>query len=67
MSDCNPEGQRFAPHPGHDAFEAFQSKKFDILKVYQKSSIFIVKLSAGMSKTFSDTSLNWSCVTRCRC
>jgi hypothetical protein len=33
----------------------------------KKSSIFIVKLFAGMPKTFSDTRLNWSCVTRCRC
>ncbi len=27
----------------------------------------MVKLSSGMPKTFSDTRLNWSCVTRCGC
>ncbi len=29
--------------------------------------IFVVKFSSGMSETFFDTCVNWSCVTRCRC
>jgi hypothetical protein len=56
-------------HPGNAAFETFQlcRRSATFLKACKKSSIFIVKLSSGMPKTFSDTSLNWSCVTRCRC
>jgi hypothetical protein len=54
---------------GIAAYETFQlcRRSSTFLKVCQKSSIFIVKFSSGMPKTFFDTRLNWSCVTRCRC
>ncbi len=43
------------------------SKKLTFVKGCQKSSIFIVKFSSGMSEIFFDTCVNWSCVTRCGC
>ncbi len=43
----------------------FVNNKFD--SYHLKSSIFIVKFSSGMSETFFDTCVNWSCVTRCGC
>jgi hypothetical protein len=57
VADCKPES--LGLHPGSAAFETFQ--------LCRKSSIFIVKFSAGMSETFFDTCVNWSCVTRCGC
>ncbi len=33
----------------------------------RKSSIFIVKISPGISKNLFDTCVFWSCVTRCGC
>ncbi len=67
VSDCKPEilGSR----PGSAAFETFQlcRRSSTFVKVCRKSSIFIVKFSAGMSETFFDTCVNWSCVTRCGC
>ncbi len=51
------------------AFEALQLCRTSstFVKVCPKSSISLVKMSAGVPKTFSDTSANWSCVTRCGC
>jgi hypothetical protein len=65
VSDCNPEN--LGSRPGSAAFETFQlcRRSLTFVKVCQKSSIFIVKFSAGMSETFFDTCVNWSCVTRC--
>jgi hypothetical protein len=45
----------------------FCRRSSTFVKVCQKSSIFILKFSAGKSKTFFDTCVNWSCVTRCGC
>jgi hypothetical protein len=57
VSDCKPES--LGSCPSSAAFETFQ--------LCRKSSIFIVKFSAGMSENFFDTCVNWSCVTRCGC
>jgi hypothetical protein len=59
------EGSR----PGGVSFETFQlcRRSSTLLKGCQKSSIFLVKFSSGMSETFFDTCVNWSCVTRCGC
>jgi hypothetical protein len=43
------------------------SVEFDTCENCQKSSIFIVQFSSGMSETLFDTCVNWSCVTRCWC
>jgi hypothetical protein len=52
---------------GDVAFETNQICRTSstFVKVCRKSLIFLVKSSAGMSKTFFDTCVNWSCVTRC--
>ncbi len=65
----NQEGVGSNLPPGGDAFETFQNcrRSSTFLKACKKSLIFIVKFSSGMPKTFSDTNVNWSCVTRCRC
>ncbi len=67
VSDGKPEilGWR----PGSAAFETLQlcRRSSTFVKVCRKSSIFLVKFSAGMSETFFDTCVNWSCVTRCGC
>ena len=67
VSDCKPES--LASRPGTAAFETFQlcRRSSTFVKGCQKSSIFIVKFSSGMSETFFDTCVNWSCVTRCGC
>jgi hypothetical protein len=55
--------------PGDVDFEIIQfyRRSSTFVKVCRNSSIFIVKFSVGMSKTFFDTCVFWSCVTRCRC
>jgi hypothetical protein len=55
--------------PGDVTFETihFCRRCSTFVKFCRKSSIFLVKLSSGMPKTFSDIGLNWSCVTRCWC
>ncbi len=55
--------------PGGVSFEIFNicRRSSTIVKVCQKSSIFMIKLSSGLQESFSDTRLNWSCVTRCGC
>jgi hypothetical protein len=55
--------------PGDVVFETnqFCRTSSTFVKVCRKSSIFLVKSSAGMSKTLFDTCVNWSCVTRCGC
>ncbi len=55
--------------PGDVTFETIQFCRTSstFVKVCRKSSIFIVKSSAGMSETFFDTCVNWSWVTRCGC
>jgi hypothetical protein len=67
VSDCKPDN--LGSRPGSAAFETFQlcRSSSTFVKCCQKSSIFIVKFSSGMSETFFDTCVNWSCVTRCRC
>ncbi len=55
--------------PGDVAFEIIQfyRRSSTFVKVCRNSSIFIVKFSVGMSKTFFATCVFWSCVTRCGC
>jgi hypothetical protein len=55
--------------PGDVTFQTihFCRRSSTFEKFYRKSSIFIVKFSSGMSETFFDTCVNWSCVTRCWC
>ncbi len=67
VSDCKPES--LGSLPGSAAFENFQlcRRSSTFVKGCQKSSIFIVKFSSGMSETFFGTCVNWSCVTRCGC
>ncbi len=63
------KSENLGSRPGDVAFETnqFCRTSSTFVKVCRKSSIFIVKSSAGMSKTFFDTCMNWSCVTRCGC
>ncbi len=65
--ECKSEGE--GSRPGGVSFETFQlcRRSSTFVKGCQKSSIFLVKFSSGMSETFFDTCVNWSCVTRCRC
>ncbi len=67
VSDCKPGS--LGSRPGCAAFDTFQlcRRSSTFVKGCQKSSIFIVKFSAGMSETFFNTCVNWSCVTRCGC
>jgi hypothetical protein len=67
VSECNPVD--LASRPGDVAFETIQfcRRSSTFVKVCRKSSTFIVILSSGMPESFSDTRLNWSCVTRCGC
>jgi hypothetical protein len=53
--------------PGDVTFQTihFCRRSSTFEKFCRKSSIFIVKFSSGMSETFFDTCVNWSCVTRC--
>ncbi len=55
--------------PGGVTFEPSQlcRRSSTFVKLFRKSSIFIVKFSSGLSETFFDTCVNWSCVTRCGC
>jgi hypothetical protein len=55
--------------PGDVTFKTihFCQRSSTFEKFCRKSSIFIVKFSSGMSETFFDTCVNWSCVTRCGC
>ena len=55
--------------PGDVTFQTihFCRRSSTFEKFCRKSSIFIVKFSTGMSETFFDTCVNWSCVTRCGC
>jgi hypothetical protein len=64
---CKSEGE--GSRPGGVSFETFQlcQRSSTFVKGCQKSSIFLVKFSSGMSETFFDTCVNWSCVTRCGC
>jgi hypothetical protein len=65
--ECKPED--IGSRPGDVTFQTihFCRRSSTFVKFCWKSSIFIVKLSSGMPKTFSYTRLNWSCVTRCWC
>ncbi len=65
--ECQSEGE--GSRPGGVSFETFQlcRRSSTFVKGCQKSSIFIVKFSSGMSETFFATCVNWSCVTRCGC
>ncbi len=61
--------EKLGLRPGDVAFETIQfyRRSSTFVKVCRKISIFIVKFSAGMSESFFDTCVNWSCVTRCGC
>ncbi len=63
------KSENLGSHPGDVTFETIQfcRRSSTFVKVCRKSSIFIVKFSSGMSETFFDTCVNWSCVTRCGC
>jgi hypothetical protein len=55
--------------PGDITFQTihFWRRSSTFEKFCRKSSIFIVKFPTGMSESFFDTCVNWSCVTRCGC
>jgi hypothetical protein len=63
------KSENWGSRPGDVTFETIQlcRRSSTFVKVCRKSSIFIVKFSSGMSETFFDTCVNWSCVTRCGC
>ncbi len=65
--DCKSEN--LGSRTGDVTFEKIQfcRRSSTFVKVCRKSSLFIVKFSSGMSETFFDTCVNWSCVTRCGC
>jgi hypothetical protein len=63
------KSENLGSRPGDVTLETIQfcQRSSTFVKVCQKSSIFIVKFSSGMSETFFNTWVNWSCVTRCGC
>ncbi len=67
VSESKPENE--GSPPGGVTFEPSQlfRRSSTFVKVWRKSSIFIVKFSSGMSETFFDSCVNWSCITRCGC
>ncbi len=53
------KSENLGSRPGSAAFDTFQPcrRSSTFVKVCRKTSIFIVKFSAGMSETFFDTSV----------